>query len=192
MKTLRHLNTIFAATLTLFALSVSAAAQDKGKETRAPAAGTVDAWRQALPPEAEVDGTPEASASVSRRRDAREAAEKTLTALERKWMGALQQRDASALSQLISEDFTLVSPRLTLDAGEREKYFQHAMRELNLTAYDFEGLNVRLYGRTAVVSGRLKQSASASGEDLSGAYIFTDVWVSREGAWQVVSRHMSR
>jgi hypothetical protein len=65
------------------------------------------------------------------------------------------------------------------------------MRELSLTSYDFEGLTVRLYGRTALVSGRLKQSASNAGEDWGGAYLFTDVWVNRDGAWQVVSRHTS-
>jgi hypothetical protein len=106
-------------------------------------------------------------------------------------MDSLQQRDASVLSQLISDDFTLVTPRLVVAAGDREKYFQHAMRELNLTSYEFEGLTVRLYGRTAIVSGRLKQSATLAGEDWGGNYIFTDVWVGRDGAWQVVSRHAS-
>ena len=106
-------------------------------------------------------------------------------------MGALQQRDASALSQLVSDDFTLVSPRLVVAAGDRDKYFQHAMRDLNLTSYEFEGLTVRLYGRAAVVSGHLKQGANVAGEDWGGNYLFTDVWVSRDGTWQVVSRHLS-
>jgi len=185
-----HLFNFFAAAVTLAALSHSAAAQEKGKETQKPTTGAVDAWRQALPPEAEVTGTPGAAADT-RRTDSREASEKALLALERKWMGALQQRDASALSQLVSADFTLVSPRLVVAAGDRDKYFKHAMRDLSLTSYDFEGLTVRLYGRTAVVSGRLRQSASAAGEDWSGSYLFTDVWVSRDGAWQVVSRHTS-
>jgi ketosteroid isomerase-like protein len=192
MKTRTHLSTFFAAALILIALSVSAAAQDKGKEAQKPATGTVDAWRQALPPEAETEGAPEASAAVAQQRVTREATEKSLLALERKWMGALQQRDASALSQLISDDFTLVSPRLVVAAGDREKYFQHAMRDLSVTSYEFEGLTVRLYGRAAVVSGRLKQSASVAGEDWGGNYLFTDVWVSRDGAWQVVSRHVSQ
>lgn len=181
----------FTAAVLVAALSASAAAQEKGKEAPKPAAGTVDAWRQALPPEAEAEGAPEASATAAQQRDARAANEKTLLALERKWMGALQQRDASALSQLVSDDFTLVSPRLNVAAGDRDKYFQHAMRDLTLTSYEFEGLSVRLYGRTAVVSGRLKQSASAAGEDWGGSYLFTDVWVSRDGVWQVVSRHTS-
>jgi len=189
-----HLFTFLAAALTLAAPSVSplsAAAQDKGKEAQKPATGTVDAWRQALPPQAETEGTPEASVPVAQARATREMAEKSLLALERKWMGALQQRDASALSQLVSDDFTLVSPRLVVVAGDRDKYFQHAMRDLSLTSYEFEGLTVRLYGRAAVVSGRLRQSAAVAGEDWGGSYLFTDVWVSRDGAWQVVSRHTS-
>ena len=186
----RFLN-FFTAALIVAAPTATAAAQDKGKEAQKPAAGTVDAWRQALPPEAETEAAPEATAAVAQQRDARAANEKALLALERKWMGALQQRDASTLSQLVSEDFTLVSPRLTVAAGDRDKYFQHAMRDLTLTSYEFEGLTVRQYGRTAVVSGRLKQSANAAGEDWGGSYLFTDVWVSRDGAWQVVSRHAS-
>ncbi|MDT5270941.1 MAG: hypothetical protein QOH49_3127 [Acidobacteriota bacterium] len=185
------LNFFAAALIIAAALPASAAAQDKGKEAQKPAAGTVDAWRQALPPETETEATPEASAAVKQQRDSREEAEKALLALERKWMGALQLRDASALSQLISDDFTLVTPRLVIASGDREKYFQHATRDLSLTSYDFDGLTVRLYGRTAVVSGRLKQSATVAGEDWGGAYLFTDVWVSRSGAWQVVSRHTS-
>ncbi|HVF42420.1 MAG TPA: nuclear transport factor 2 family protein [Pyrinomonadaceae bacterium] len=189
-----HSHIFFAAALTLAALSVSplaAAAQEKGKEAQKPPAGTADAWRQALPPEAEAKETAEASAAVTQPRLTREAAEKALNALERKWMDSLRQRDASALSQLVSDDFTLVSPRLVVAAGDRDKYFRHAMRELNLASYEFEALTVRLYGRTAVVTGRLKQSANVAGEDWGGSYLFTDVWVSRDGAWQVVSRHTS-
>jgi ketosteroid isomerase-like protein len=187
----RLFNFYAAVLLLAAALSVSAAAQDKGREAQKPAPGTVDAWRQALPPQAETEGTPEASAAVAQQRATREVTEKSLRTLESRWMGALQQRDASTLSQLVSDDFTLVSPRLVVAAGDRDKYFQHAMRELSLTSYEFEGLTVRLYGRAAVVSGRLRQSASVAGEDWGGSYLFTDVWVSRDGAWQVVSRHLS-
>jgi ketosteroid isomerase-like protein len=187
----RRLFNVVAAALAVAATTTTSAAQDKGKEAQKPATGTVDAWRQALPPQAEAEATADASAPVAPTRASREATERALLALERKWMGALQQRDASALSQLVSEDFTLVTPKLVVAPGDRDKYFQHAMRDLSLTSYDFEGLTVRLYGRTAVVSGRLRQSASVGGEDWGGTQHFTDVWVSRDGAWQVVSRHTS-
>lgn len=185
----------FLAGILLLAAGPSPAvgAQGKAKEAQQkPAAGnTVDAWRQALPPEAESEGRADGAAAEAQPTASREEAERGLLALERKWMEALKLRDASALSQIIADDFTLVSPRLVVAAGDRGKYFEHAMRDLNLASYELDELKVRLYGRAAVVSGRVKQSATAGGEDWGGSYLITDVWVSRDGFWRVVSRHAS-
>jgi ketosteroid isomerase-like protein len=185
--------TFFAGALLLVAApSVAVTAQEKAKEPQKPASGgTVDAWRKALPPETEVERPAEGTTTEAQPRASREEVENSLLALERKWMEALKLRDASALSQLISDDFTLVSPRFVVAAGERDKYFGHAMRDLNLASYELEGLKVRLYGRVAVVSGRVKQSATVGGEDWGGTYLITDVWVSRDRFWRVVSRHAS-
>jgi ketosteroid isomerase-like protein len=183
--------TFFVGTLILFVMPTAVVAQEKEEEKKPqkPATATVDAWRQALPPEAETTNSAEGETAAAEPRASRAEIEASLLALERKWMEALRLRDASALSQLISDDFTLVSPRLVVAAGDREKYFQHAMRDFSLTSYDFEEMTVRLYGRAAVVSGRLKQSATVAGEDWGGSYLVTDVWVSRDGFWRVVSRH---
>jgi ketosteroid isomerase-like protein len=188
----RFFDFLLGAVLLVAAPSFTVTAQEKGKEAQKPASGsTLDAWRQALPPEAETERPTEATTTEAQPRASREEVEKSLLALERKWMEALKLRDASALSQIVSDDFTLVSPRLVVAVGDRNKYFEHAMRGLNLSSYDFEELTVRLYGRTAVVSGRLRQSATVGGEDWGGSYLVTDVWVSRDGFWRVVSRHAS-
>ena len=181
------------AILLAAAPSLVVRAQGKNKETQKPATtSTSDAWRQALPAEAEESARPaEGTTTEAQPRVSREEVEQGLLALERKWMDSLKLRDASALSQIVSEDFTLVSPRLVVAVGERNKYFEHAMRGLNLASYDFEAMTVRLYGRTAVISGRLKQSATVAGEDWGGSYLVTDVWVNRDGFWRVVSRHAS-
>ncbi|MCA1634755.1 MAG: nuclear transport factor 2 family protein [Acidobacteria bacterium] len=181
------------AILLAAAQSVVVRAQVKDKETPKPAStSTVEAWRQSLPPGAEEAERPAVGATnEAQPRASRAEVEKVLLALERKWMEALKLRDASALSQIIADDFTLVSPRLLIAVGDRNKYFEHAMRGLHLTSYDMEGLTVRLYGRTAIVSGRLKQSATVAGEDWGGSFLVTDVWVSRDGFWRVVSRHAS-
>lgn len=184
--------TFFAAALTLTAaMSVAVGAQEKDKETRKPPTSTADAWRQSLPPEAETDGSLHAEPNAAPPRASREEVEASLTALEREWMEAVKLRNASALSRIVSDDFTLVSPRLVVAAGDRDRYFNHVMRELSLASYGFEGLTVRLYGRAAVVSGVLKRSAAAAGEDWGGSFHVTDVWVNRDGFWRVVSRHES-
>jgi hypothetical protein len=63
----RLFNFFVVAVILAAVLSVAPAAQDKGKEGQKPATNTVEAWRQALPPQAETDGTPEASAALPRR-----------------------------------------------------------------------------------------------------------------------------
>ena len=153
----------------------------------------MDAWRQALPPEAETEWPAAAEDSGGTpARPSREEIERGLLALETKWMDALEHRDASTLGQVIADDFVSVSPRAAGVVSDRAKYLEHATRELKLTSYEFRDLTVRLYGRTAIVSGHLTQTASgANGEDLGGSYFFTDVWVSRDGTWRVVSRHAS-
>ncbi len=189
-----HLLTFAAASVLAVAASIIepsfVAAQDK-KDEQKPST-TVDAWRQSLPPDSEAERPaldPERDAPT---RPTREEIEKNLLALELKWMDALKLRDASTLGQILADDFVIVSPRLPGAHGRRDKYLNHALRDLKLVSYEFNDLTVRLYGRAAVVSGRLKQSAATiAGEDLSGDYFITDVWISRDGFWRVVSRHAS-
>lgn len=188
----RFLVLLTCALLIFVAPSLAAVAQEKKDEGKKPAGSTADAWRQALPPEAERTSETVEAASNAPASPSREEVERNVLALERKWMDALKARDASTLGQVVADDFSFVGPRTSGKPGDRDKYFAHALRELKLESYELDDLTVRLYGRTAVVSGRLTQKAvGAGGEDLSGSYFVTDVWVSRDGFWRVVSRHVS-
>jgi hypothetical protein len=42
-----------------------------------------------------------------------------------------------------------------------------------------------------MVRARYRQQATVAGQDRSGAFLLTDVWVRRDGRWQVVTRHSS-
>ena len=192
-KTLKCFLAFTAGALIFIATPARAAFAQEKKGGEQKPASMVDAWRQALPPEAETERPAGAEDSgVTPARPSREEIERGLLALETKWMDALKLRDASMLGQVVADDFVSVSPRAAGVVSDRAKYLEHATRELKLTSYEFRDLTVRLYGRTAIVSGRLTQTASAAnGEDLGGSYFFTDVWVSREGIWRVVSRHAS-
>lgn len=192
-KILKSFLAFVAGAVILTAATTCVAFAQEKKDGGQKPASTVDAWRQALPPEAETErptGAEEPNGTPAR--PSREEIEKSLLALETKWMDALKLRDASTLGQVVADDFVSVSPRSAGVVSDRAKYLDHALREQKLTSYEFRDLTVRLYGRTAIVSGRLTQTASAAnGDDLSGTYFFTDVWVSRDGTWRVVSRHAS-
>ena len=55
-------------------------------------------------------------------------------------------------------------------------------------AYDVDDLAVRIYGDTAVVTGRTSpRGRNARGQPIVGQYRFLRVWVKRRGSWQVVA-----
>jgi ketosteroid isomerase-like protein len=55
-------------------------------------------------------------------------------------------------------------------------------------AFDVDDLAVRIYGETAVVTGRsTPKGRTAKGEPIRGQYRFLRVWVKRGGSWQVVA-----
>ena len=55
-------------------------------------------------------------------------------------------------------------------------------------AFNVDDLAVRIYGETAVVTGRsTPKGRTARGEPMRGQYRFLRVWVKRGGSWQVVA-----
>ena len=55
-------------------------------------------------------------------------------------------------------------------------------------AFDVDDLAVRIYGETAVVTGRsTPKGRNAKGEPIRGQYRFLRVWVKRDGRWQAVA-----
>lgn len=180
--------TLFLWTLVCAAsLTVIAKAQEKEKQKPGT---TIDAWRQALPPESEAQRPAEEMPGVAPALPSNDETQQALLSLERRWMDSLKVGDADSLNQIISADFTFASPRV-IDVRDRIKYLEHALRDLKLTSYEFDKTTVRVFGRTAIVSGLLKQKATVRGEDWGGSYLITDVWISRDGNWRVVSRHES-
>lgn len=170
--------------LCAFISPIASMAQEKAKPST-----TVDAWRQALPSPTEtqpVAETAEARPAVTSIEDTK----KTLLSIEQNWMESLRVRDADSLSQVISADFTFANSRLG-EMKTRSQYLEYALRDLKLTSFEFDKTTIQLFGRTAIVSSQLKQKGSVGGEDWSGNYLVTDVWINRDGNWRVVSRHES-
>jgi len=58
--------------------------------------------------------------------------------------------------------------------------------------YDVDDAVVQLYGSTAVVTGRVTTARNKDGKVLTRSSRFTDVFVWRDGRWQLVAGHSSR
>jgi ketosteroid isomerase-like protein len=155
---------------------------------------TVDAWRSALPEKEQAIASTDDVAKVAGKAgvESFEQIEKRLNTLERRWMDAVKLHDAATLKRLLADDFTLTSALLTGTAQDKTQYVENTLRDWQLKSYDFDKLNVRVYGDTALVSALYKQEAVVAGRESSGNFLLTDVWVKQDGRWHVVSRHTSQ
>lgn len=64
--------------------------------------------------------------------------------------------------------------------------------DVTLLAYDVDEMNVLLYEKTAVVTGHVTTKRRYKGAESSSQSRFTDVFVWRDGRWQIVAGHSSR
>lgn len=64
--------------------------------------------------------------------------------------------------------------------------------DLKITTGKKDDLKVRIYGDTAIAIYRLTQNMTYKGHDASGAYRSTDIFVKRDGQWQMVGWHTSK
>jgi hypothetical protein len=53
-------------------------------------------------------------------------------------------------------------------------------------------MKVRIYGNTAVLTGTDTEEGQYHGKDTSGKYLWTDVFVRRNGRWQAVSSQSTK
>ena len=114
------------------------------------------------------------------------SAETELARLEHEWMAAWVKQDRATCERILAHDFLLTSARGILMS---KIDWLAALSSFICTSFSWEQLLVRPYGDTAIVHIRANQQAAVAGQDWSGVFLITDVWVKRNDQWQVVSRH---
>ena len=58
--------------------------------------------------------------------------------------------------------------------------------EIKLVSYEVDDMTVRVYGKTAVVTGRTTTVSRGKDREFTSKSRFTDVFVKRDGRWQIV------
>lgn len=112
--------------------------------------------------------------------------EHELIDLSHEWMRAAQAQDRGRLDGILAREFTIVGA--VGDLG-REAWLERVNESYAIDEFSYDEIDVEVYGDTAVLTSRYRQTASLDGRDLSGSYLVTDVWVRRDARWQVVRRH---
>jgi len=117
---------------------------------------------------------------------AQASAEDEIKNLEEARNQAVVHGDIAALDRMTSEDYTFITLRGELRTkseilqGFRTGSFHYESRQIS-------DLKVRVYGNTAVVTGRSIQKGMENGKDYSGDYRFTRVYVKQNGHWLSVA-----
>jgi hypothetical protein len=112
-----------------------------------------------------------------------------LSRLERRLMEAARQRDVDFLERHLAEEFTLTTGRPGAEVRARSEWLEVTQQSYVIDSFDFDALDVRVYGHVAVVASRYRQEARMGDLDRTGRYLMTDVWIRRKGRWQLVCRH---
>jgi ketosteroid isomerase-like protein len=112
--------------------------------------------------------------------------EREIESLEEARNQAVLHRDVTALDRMTSDDYTFITLKGELRTkadilkGFASGSFHYESRQIS-------DLKVRVYGDTAVVTGRSVQKGMENGKDYSGDYRFTRVYVKERGRWVTVA-----
>jgi ketosteroid isomerase-like protein len=112
-------------------------------------------------------------------------------ALNRQWMESYVRRDIGFLERYLSDDYASTYPDgAVLDKkGEIEALKSGAVV---LTEMMPREMKVRAYGEAAVITGRSTIKATVNGQEVSGEFRFTDVWIKQSNRWLAVASQVTR
>ncbi len=117
--------------------------------------------------------------------------QQTLMQMERDWAQAGAKNDTATVDKFVADDW------VGIDFEGKSITKADAMADMKSGAsttqsYDFGPMKVRVFGNTAVVTGSDTEKSTYKGKDSSGKYVWTDVWVMRDGRWQAVASQSAK
>lgn len=96
------------------------------------------------------------------------------------------RRDVDFSQKTLAEDYVAITP-LGQVTTKQDTVSARKSGQLKYDTINVTDMVVRVYGDTAVVTARADVKGHQLGEDFSGPYRYTRVWVRRTGHWLAVS-----
>ena len=90
----------------------------------------------------------------------------------------------------LADEYVLVTPNGAIKS-KRDVIRELSTPGLKMEPYEPVEVNVRMYGDSAVVTGRMLQRFVLGGIRYANDLRYTDVYVKRRGRWMIVSAHAS-
>ncbi len=106
--------------------------------------------------------------------------------VEQEWVEAHHQLDVSTLERLMAEDYFVIRSDGSV-AGKEEDLASYSTGDRHWEVAEGDQYDVRIYGPTAVLSGRWRARGVNAGQPFDYAARFLSVYVKRDGRWQMVA-----
>ena len=116
--------------------------------------------------------------------DSDAAISQTLQAMEQAWLDAEKNNDAAAFEQIVADDWIAVNP----DGKSQTKAERAAeIKTAHVVSATLGDMRVRVFGDTAVVTGTDDEITMTDGKKSSDHYVWSDVFLKRNGKWLAVA-----
>lgn len=115
---------------------------------------------------------------------------KELNELGARWAEAMVANDAEQVGSFMAEEWVIVSER----GISGKEHFLSFVRSGQLTHSRFEMIGdarIKVYGDTALLTGRVVNTASFGGQRFEADEWTSDVFVKRDGKWLCVLSHIT-
>ncbi len=106
--------------------------------------------------------------------------------LERQTKEASLHRDVDFCQRTLAEDYVGITP-LGQVSTKQDVLSARKSGQLRYDTIDITEMVVRVYGDTAIVTARADVKGHQLGEDFSGPYRYTRVWIRRAGRWETAT-----
>jgi ketosteroid isomerase-like protein len=98
------------------------------------------------------------------------------------------ENDSAWFERMFADDYLMVLPDSSTLTKARA-VAELRSREITWKSATGEDMQVRVYGDTAVVTGRFLGKGVYKGKPLNEHQRFTSVWAKRDGRWQAIAEH---
>jgi len=122
--------------------------------------------------------------------DRRGSIEQVIRQLDRERIQAQIDADAAALERIYAADFIGIGPSGAVRT-KPQVMSDFASGELKFQSITTDEVQVRIYGNTAVETGRSTMNGQDRGKPVPRDNRFTRVWVKQQGQWRLVHNHYS-
>jgi hypothetical protein len=100
----------------------------------------------------------------------------------------IEERDRATAETVLDDDYALMTVQPVRAVMPRSRWLE-VLGDYVVHRYEVVDRALDVDGDVAVALHRAEMSATVLGEDRSGTFVISDVWLRRSGEWKVWRRH---